>query len=132
MRRASGYALVGLFCAASLAGASPAKVAPPSPRTSVYLNSAADLEHLRESNFNHYLRAQKILAAANEICRPGKETTYFARFDGADPRCLAMLWKTSNPPKKQLTFKLDDVRYIALVSVTDNPARIVKAEGSKR
>ena len=29
-----------------------------------------------------------------------------------------MMWLTSNPPKKLLTFHLDDVGYIALVSVT--------------
>jgi hypothetical protein len=132
MRRASGYAVLGLFCAALPAGACLAQVpAKPLPRT-VYLYGAADLDHLRDTNFNHYLRAQKVLAAANEICRPGKQTTYFARFGGTDPRCLAMLWKTSNPPKKQLTFTLDDDHYVALVTVTDNPARIVKAEDGKR
>ena len=130
MRRPSAYAISGLFCAASVAGACLAQVAPPPkppPRT-VYLYGATDLDHLRDTNLNHYLRARKILAAANEICRPGKDTTHYARFDGADPHCLALIWKTSNPPKKQLEFHLDEVRYIALVTVTDRPAKAVKAD----
>ena len=131
MRRTKGSAVLGLVCATAFTGTSGAQVlgisaeAPPSP-TTVYLNGATDLEHLRETNFNHYVRAQKILAAANEICRPGPERTYRARFEGVDPHCDDFFWKTSNPPKKQLSFHLDNVHYIALVSVTENPGKPVK------
>jgi hypothetical protein len=83
----------------------------------VHLNAAADLEHLRATNFNHYLRVQRILAAANEICQPGPAHSYPARFNGDYLNCESM-WFTSNPPKKLLTFHLDDVGSIALVSVT--------------
>lgn len=128
MPRALGSVFLGLLCASSSAGLSlaqaPAKVPPPVVR----LYGEADLERLRQSNLDHYRRAQRILAAANEICRPGKQQqTYLARFAGADPRCEALMWKTSNPPKKELQFRLDDVRYIALVTITDSPARVVKA-----
>ena len=136
MRTALGHTLLGLLCASSVVGVSLVQVlaqvpSKPPPRT-VYLYDTADLDQLRETNFNHYLRARKILAAANEICRPGKETSFYARFDGADPRCLTMLWKTSNPPKKQIEFHLDDVHYVALVTVTDNPAKLLKAEDAQR
>jgi hypothetical protein len=92
---------------------------PPSPPTRVWvhLNGVHDLEHLRATNFNHYLRARKILAAANEICQPGPAQTFPARFSSDYPSCEGM-WLTSYPPKKHLTFHLDDVGYIALVSVT--------------
>jgi hypothetical protein len=95
---------------------------PPSPPTRawVHLNGAADLERLRATHFNHYLRARKILAAANEICQPGPAHPIPARFIKDYPNCGSSLWLTSNPPKKLLTFHLDDIGYIALVSVTVN------------
>jgi len=54
----------------------------------------------------------------NEICQPGPTHTYPTRFNGDYPSCENMSWLTSNPPKKLLTFHLDDVGNIALVSVT--------------
>jgi hypothetical protein len=141
MRRAIGAAVVGLLGASALSGVSygqawssspplspppernwSLQLMPPSPlpttRKWVHLNGAADLEHLRATNFNHYLRAQPILAAANEICQPGPTHAYPTRFAGDYLYCESMFWLTSFPPKKVLVFHLDDVGYIALVSVT--------------
>jgi hypothetical protein len=89
----------------------------------VRLNGTADLERLRATNFNHYLRARQILAAANEICQPGPERTYPTRFKDDHLSCESMVWLTRNPPKKVLEFHLDDVGYIALVSVTIGGAK---------
>jgi len=111
------------------AAKAPATATPQSPRT-VYLNGVADLEHLRDTNFYHYLRAKKILAAANEICRPRPEPTHLARFNGAEPQCGSM-WMTSLPPKKQLRFHLGSVYYVALVTVTGN-AKLVQIDAPKR
>jgi hypothetical protein len=124
MRRAIGSALVGLLAATALSegalGQARSSAPPPAPPTRiwVHLYGTADLEQLRATNFNHYLRARRILAAANEICQPGPPHTYPARFKGAYPNCESVMWLTSLPPKKRLTFHLDDVGYIALVSVT--------------
>ena len=108
------------------AAQAPDKSVPPMPqmlvRPPVRLNGPADLEHLRETNFYHYLRAKKILAAANEICAPKPAHTYRTRFSAADPQCGAM-WMTSLPPKKQLSFHLDGVYYVALVTVTNLAAK---------
>ena len=90
----------------------------------VTLNSAADLERLRHTNLPHYLRAQKIIAAANVICHPGSPGSSAARFDEPGPHC-GELWLASNPPKKVLSFDLDDVHYIALVTVA--PVRALAA-----
>jgi hypothetical protein len=132
MRRAIGAAVVGLLGATALSGAcfgqAWSTAPPPSPptRTWVHLNGAADLEHLRATNFNHYLRAQKILAAANEICQPGPTHAYPTAFEGEYISCESMFWLTSNPPKKLLSFHLDDVGYIALVSVTVSGGKMEK------
>jgi hypothetical protein len=135
MRRAITSAVLGLLCVGALTGAPLAQVTvktpSPPPRMSVRLDGPADLEHLRETNFNHYLRAKKILAAANEICRPGPEKIYLARFGGADPHCGAM-WMTSYPPKKLLSFRLDSVQYIALVTITNLRGKLLNIDHTKR
>ncbi len=133
MERAVGSAVLGLFSLAmgtvAMAQApSPAAVpAKPVPKT-VYLYGAADLDHLRDTNFNHYQRAQRILAAGNQLCRPGPPTLQYSEWDAQDLRCEALLLRTSNPPKRQLEFRLDDVRYVALVTLTNDQPHMVKAD----
>jgi len=93
----------------------------------VYLDGQADLDRLRATNPGHYARAERIMAAANELCRPTQGDVSYARFDARDISCVEMLVKTSNPPKRQISFTLDDTRYIALVVITNDPARLVRA-----
>ena len=141
MRRAIGPAVLGLLlttawasvCVAQRVTEAPPHSAsvPPVPPKVVRLDDAADLEHLRETNFAHYLRARKILAAANTICRPGAPEIRHARSNGADPQC-GELWMTSYPPKKQLSFHLDGVHYLALVTVTAVRGKVVKADDAPR
>jgi hypothetical protein len=47
----------------------------------VYLDDPAALEQLRTSNPTHYARAQKILAAANHLCRPKPAEIEYAKLD---------------------------------------------------
>jgi hypothetical protein len=134
MRKVIGSAVIGLLGATAWPGLSWGQAPdwslhslppPPSPPTRkwVHLNGVADLERLQATNLNHYLRAQPILAAANEICGPGPAKNVPTRFSSASPSCGAM-WLTSHPAKKILTFHLDDVGYIALVSVTVSGGRL--------
>jgi hypothetical protein len=107
-------AIAALF-AMHVAAAFPDKV--------VYLDGAADLAQLRATNPVHAARAEKILAAANELCRPEPGTISYAGFQARDISCSDMLLRTSFPAKRQIDFTLDDTRYIALVVITDDPAR---------
>lgn len=97
------------------------------PDKTVYLDGQADLDRLRATNPGHYARAERIMAAANELCRPTSGDVWYARFDARDISCVEMLLKTSNPPKRQISFTLDDTRYIALVVITDDKPRVVPA-----
>jgi hypothetical protein len=130
MRRANVSSVIGLL-AITLSGAcfaqalSPVGAPPLQVKKWVHLHGANDLEHLRATNFRHYLRAQKILAAANDICQPGSGQAYPARFAAEHANCQSAIWMTSNPPKKLLSFQLDDVGYIALVSVTVSGGRLI-------
>jgi hypothetical protein len=95
--------------------------------TAVYLDNAA-LAKLRTTNPDHYARAQKVFAAARELCKPGPPQVTFAKSDARDVSCSQMLLRTSNPPKREITFRLDDTRYIALVAMTEDPPRLVNAK----
>jgi len=92
----------------------------------VFLNGPA-LAELRATNPNHYARAKRILAAANYLCRPRAADVYLAKFNARDLSCAWMQLMTSNPPKSQIRFRLDDTRYVAWVAITDNPPRPVPA-----
>lgn len=95
------------------------------PRKTVYLDGPRDLAQLRETNPAHYERAQRVLAAADHLCRPG--TAELAPVAGSrDVLCESRFLFTSNPPKWQMTFTLDDTRYIALVVIDDDPPRLVR------
>jgi len=94
------------------------------PRPAVHLDSAADLAQLRKANPDHYARAVRLLSSANSLCKPGApklQTT-----DGRDISCELLLF-TSNPPKRTLSFKLDNTRYVAIVTITADPARPMRA-----
>jgi len=108
----------------------PAGIAGISSSPVVRLDAQA-LAQLKATNPNHYARAQNIIAAANELCRPVPEKVQYARFDAQDISCEDSLLMTSNPPKRQIRFRLDDTRYMALVSVTADPPRLVGAEFQK-
>ena len=123
MRR---IALTLVMAAACMSGAWAADARPGHPGQ-VYLDGPVSLAQLRASNPIHYQRALKIIDAANELCRPKGGEMEYARFDAKNISCARALLKTSNPPKRQLSFRLDDTQYIALVTVTDDPPKLVAA-----
>jgi hypothetical protein len=91
----------------------------------VHLNSPADLAALRATNPKHYQQALKIMDAANALCRP--HAAQVEHTDAKDVSCTQMLLRTSNPPKRDLSFRLDNTTYVALVTVTDDPPKLVAA-----
>jgi len=93
------------------------------PRT-VYLYGIEDLEKLRQVNPSHYTRAQQVLAGADELCGSGPAQVHYAKADAKAVSCTDMLLKTSYPPKREIAFTLDDVRYVALVTVKNADASV--------
>jgi hypothetical protein len=92
----------------------------------IYLDGPA-LARLRATNPNHYARVQRILAAANYLCRPRAPDTYLATFGAQDLSCQPMVLLTSNPPQWRIGFQLDETRYVATVWITDDPPRSIPA-----
>jgi hypothetical protein len=94
----------------------------------VQLNSNADLARLRETNPEHYARALRLMHAANTLCKPGEPK--LQNTDGRDISC-AMLLLTSNPPKRALSFTLDNTRYVAIVTITADRPELTRADLTK-
>jgi hypothetical protein len=93
----------------------------------VYLDDPAALEQLRTANPIHYAQAQKILTEANHLCQPTTGKVEYAKYGAKDLSCIHSFLRTSNPPKREIHFRLDDTRYIALVVLTEDPPRLVLA-----
>ena len=113
----SRYLLIGLSLVASAAAfAGPPKSSPPAqfPKT-VFLEGPADLEHLRLTNPRHYLRVERILASADQLCKAGEPKLLALQLGAPDATCMRSFIFTSYPPQRRLTFRLDDTRYIAMV-----------------
>jgi hypothetical protein len=91
----------------------------------VHLNGPADLAKLRQSNPGHYTQAVKIIDSANELCKA--HAAEVERAKAKNVSCAEMLLRTSNPAKREITFRLDDTTYIALVAMTDDPPKLVAA-----
>jgi hypothetical protein len=69
----------------------------------------------------------RLIAAANWLCRPGEPK--LQNTDGRDISC-GMLLLTSDPPKRRLSFTLDNTGYVAIVTITADPARLTSADPS--
>jgi hypothetical protein len=44
------------------------------------------------------------------------------------PRCEEARWKTSYPPKKEISFQLDDVDYFGLVTMTAGSGKVIPVD----
>ena len=117
---------VGLMLAAlSVTAAAETPADPPAstgltskaPKRTVFLNKGA-LEELSKSNPGHYAEAQRVMAAASTLCAPGHlQTRKALRLPEAS--CREAFLRTSYPPKREISFQLDETRYVTLVTVRD-------------
>lgn len=58
------------------------------------------------------------------LWRRHRELSEASLVGAQDLKCADSLLGTSNPPKWEITFRLDDTRYVALVVITDDPPRL--------
>lgn len=98
---------------------------PPVQRT-VYLDSVV-LEDIKTSNPEHYAQIQRVMASASQMCKPNAARGWALASTRSASDCSTMVLKTSYPPKRQISFQIENTRYIANVIVRDAPA-LVKAE----
>ena len=89
----------------------------------VRLYTAEDLASLRATNFAHYERAQRLMAAANRLCLPGAPKVQKADLRSSDDLSCGHAFLTSNPPKREISFTLDGTQYVAMVTITASPPK---------
>ena len=87
------------------------------PHPAVRLDTLDALNALQRANPRHYAIARKILAAAAEICDGDQGKVISMKFDAQYVGCQSSFWMESNPPKRWLSFVIDDIPYSALVEV---------------
>jgi hypothetical protein len=88
------------------------------PVRTVNLDQPGALQALQRSNPTHYEKIQKIM---DQLLRqPDAEVPHWmqANFDARDATYGPILL-TSLPPKRRLSFTLDDTRYEAIVTLTN-------------
>jgi hypothetical protein len=90
---------------------------PPTIYKLVSLNRDGALEQLKVANPGHYAIAQRLIKAAGEICAPGAPKTLATGYQVDDVSCAAGVWFESDPPKRMLIFRVDDIVYEMLVAV---------------
>ena len=121
-----------LSSAVLLVGAAGATLAD-APKT-VYLDSVV-LEEIKSSNPQRYAQIRGVMASASEMCKPNAARTWalansFSSGKTSSADCSSLVLKTSYPPKRQISFAIDDTTYIAHVVVRDAPA-LANAEPGK-
>lgn len=87
------------------------------PKRTVYLNNLV-LEDLKKSNPRHYAEARKVMAASDSLCAPG-DVRVWKVMNLPPVHCQGEFLKTSYPPKRQVSFSIDDTTYILLVTIKE-------------
>ena len=84
----------------------------------VDMDAAGALDALARDNPRHYKRVREILAEVQE--QPDSEVPRWmqTRFDARDV-VYAPLLLVTYPPKRHLSFRIDEVRYKAIVTLTN-------------
>jgi hypothetical protein len=88
------------------------------PRRSIDLDQPGALEALQRSNPTHYAKIQKILDRLPLQPEAKVPRWIQANFDARDATYGLMLL-TSFPPKRRVSFTLDDTRYEAIVTLAN-------------
>jgi hypothetical protein len=103
-------ALLASLCWVSLAAAQPS-------RRVVDLNEPGILQALESSSPGHYRKIRQILDEILAQPDPGVPRWLQTTFDARNVKYIPVVL-TSHPPKRQLSFSLDDTRYEAVLVLT--------------
>jgi hypothetical protein len=100
------------------------------PKRTVYLTGMA-LEELKTSNPTHYAQALKVIDEMSKPCPTGEWQSRPIQ-QRTSPQCSAFFLQTSNPPKRQASFVVDDTLYIASVVLKQSDARAWRLDPAPR
>jgi hypothetical protein len=94
--------------------------------------SSLVLEELKKTKPDTYAEARRVMAAASELCAPGTDAAVVevrkpAARGVPAMTCSGVPLLTSNPPKREISFIIDDTKYVALVTMTAPPPQLREA-----
>lgn len=117
---------LALLVLSVLATVSLAAAVPFTPTRTVDLDAPGALAALEQSNPVHYEKVQKIVDGV--IRQPEAKASRWitVNFNARDVD-YAPVVMTSHPPKRRLSFALDDTRYVTIVTLTNVRGEIVPA-----
>lgn len=92
----------------------------------VDLDRPGALEAIEKENPAHYRKIVDIIrVAADQSCLTAPQLMQIEGARGTDCRAMAIM--TSDPPKKRLVFRLDDVQYVTVVTLTGPKGKVIPA-----
>jgi hypothetical protein len=101
--------------------------ADPAQSAAIDLNAPGALDALRRSRPEDYRRIVVILAGITRHAQGDVPHWLQANFDARDV-VYQPLWLTSFPPKRRLSFSLEGQRYRAVLTITDQGARVLPVD----
>ena len=92
------------------------------------LDAAGVLDRLERSQPKRYQAiAQALKIAQHQSCATTEAKTTLVQFDIKDLNCAPIL-KTSNPPKRTVSFSVDGQAYFAVVTITESAPHLQSLE----
>ncbi|MBI4524661.1 MAG: hypothetical protein HY695_12720 [Deltaproteobacteria bacterium] len=104
--------------------AGPAATGEAAPGRTINLNQPGALEALQQSNPKHYEKVRRILEGLFQQPDAAVPRWIQTNFDARNVSYAPILL-TSDPPKRRLSFALDDTRYEAVVTLTNLRGEII-------
>jgi hypothetical protein len=91
------------------------------------LNRPGTLEQLKLERPKHYAAIAEVIRVVERVpCENREVETLKARYDISQWACNFVLL-TSDPPKRRLSFQLEETRYVALVTLKGAQGRVIPA-----
>jgi len=91
------------------------------------LNRPGTLEQLKLERPNHYAAIAEVFRVVERVpCENREVETLKARYDITQWACNFVLL-TTDPPKRRLSFQLEETRYVAVVTLKNTGARVFPA-----
>ena len=92
---------------------------------------AGTLEAIEKSDPDRYRKLATIISLAAETGCSSAPKVLEAQFDVSDARCETALFLTSDPPKRRLSFRMDDMQYDVNVTVRNASGNFVPTPSAR-
>jgi hypothetical protein len=114
-----------VLCLVAIVGS--AQAWEPVART-IDLREAGAMETLAKNSPEHYRKVLEIIHVAEKVSCESLPQVFHARFSASDTTCTLYTLLTSLPPKRHLSFRLDDTMFVMNVALRDEGGQLDPAK----